>query len=270
MVNTVELQKEILVYLPCYNCEAKIVSTLQSIPREFHDKIECLVVDNCSTDGTVAAVLKARQARAFPFPVHVVRNHENVGYAGSQKVGLSIAAQSATVRKIIILHGDGQYDPAMMREFLPYIDQDHAIVNGFRSKEAHPDKEETPWLTYVIIKSLSALESFVLGIPAREWHSGFVMYQNDFIRKIPLQRLSPYMHVDGEFLMCAGILNEKIRSVPIYKRYKGFHMFGGLARIKYIFYVFKLMARFKQGYYHRILSGGGPINVKTEYELLTA
>lgn len=265
----INFQKPILIYLPCHNCAQKIEQVLNEIPKEFHPQIECLIVDNCSTDATSEIVLKVIRQKKFPFRIHLIRTKENLGYAGSQKLAFSLAIESAPVKHIIVLHGDGQYPPVHLKKFLPFIEKDYSLVNGFRDKTTYPKEEETPLMTYRIIKFLSAVESFFLGLKQKEWHSGFVMYRRDFIRRVPLQYLSPYMHIDGEFLMCAGVLNEKTAAVPIYKRYKGFVFFCGHARRKYIWHVFKLMLRYKSGYYHRFLKSSEKTKIIDEYDNLT-
>ena len=260
-----QFQKPVLIYMPCYNCAKKVVQTIREIPAELHDMIECFVVDNCSSDKTSAIVLEEIKAKRHPFRINLIQPKENIGFAGSQKLALYIASLSANVKHVIVLHGDGQYPPIMLKQFIPYLEKDFAIVNGHRSKRVYPDKEETPFITYSMIKFLSFCESVLLGLPEKEWHSGLVMYKTEFLRKIPFQFLSPWIHIDGEFLMCAGVLKEKTFSVPIYKRYKGFDAFAGLGRLKYITHVLRLIWRFKRGYYHNFLRSANKAQIPYQF-----
>ncbi|MBI4306879.1 MAG: hypothetical protein HY678_11225, partial [Chloroflexi bacterium] len=45
--------KPLLVYVPAFNCATVIDSVIKGIPAAVWDVADCLVVDNCSTDGTV-------------------------------------------------------------------------------------------------------------------------------------------------------------------------------------------------------------------------
>lgn len=265
--SVINFTNPVVIYLPCYNCATKIAQTLEEIPKDFHDMIECLVVDNDSTDATAETVRKIVVQRKYPFPIHLVKMTENAGYAGSQKTAYHLVRQSPVVKRVIMLHGDGQYPSALLNELKPYVASDYALVNGYRCKKTFPEKEETPKGTYRIIKLLSWIESAVLGIPQKEWHSGLVMFSTDFLRRIPLGALCSWMHIDGEFLMCAHILKEKTLSVPIYKRYKKFKGFGGWARIRHILQVFRLMGRYLTGHYHRLLKSEIRANPDFAYTL---
>ena len=135
---------------------------------------------------------------------------------------------------------------------MPYIEQDFELVYGYRTKIKNP-KEETPWPRYIAIKTLSWIENCLLGIKHKEWYSGFVMYRTDFLRKIPLEKLSPTMHIDGEFLMCAHVLNAKTHAVSIYKRYKAFKKMNNLTGVIVIIHIFQLIYKYRKGYYRQII-----------------
>jgi len=263
-----KFQKPIVIYLPCYNTELAIVDTLSNIPEEFYDKIECLIVDNNSEDSTVDKVSKELGRGTFPFKIHLIKARENLGYAGSQKLAYSLITRSPVVEHVIMLHGDGQYDPSLMKKFLPLVGKNYGVIFAYRDKSLFGDKEETPIVTYLTIKILSWLENFLTGFNVKEWHNGFVLYQNDFLRKIPLQLLSDFPHIDGELIIVAGILQEKTTSIPIYKYYKNLTAFQGLGRIKHVFTIFKVIYRFRRKYYHRILKDGHPSTVSYDFDII--
>jgi glycosyltransferase involved in cell wall biosynthesis len=248
-----DFQQPVLVYLPCYNCEAFIADTISNIPVELHSQIECLVVDNQSTDRTADIVRGLKNGGNLPFKVSLVQTTENLRYAGSQKLAYALAREAPPVSKVIMLHGDGQYDPKLLSLLQPYLQQEYGLVNGYRHKPSFPDQEETPTTTYTIIKILSFIESLLTGIRQKEWHSGFVMYDTRFLSKVPLEALSTTRHIDGEFLICAGVLGEKTKAIPIYKRYEGYEEFKGAPRVQYLFDVAKVVWRYWLGYYHRVL-----------------
>ena len=268
MSKILKFQKPIVIYLPCYNTESAIVNTLRKIPEDFHDKIECLIIDNNSDDSTSDKVSEEVEKGTFLFKIHLIKTNENLGYAGSQKLAYSLITMSDDVEHVIMLHGDGQYDPALMNKFLPLIGKNYGVIFGYRDKSIYHDKEETPIVTYLIIKILSWIENILTGFDVKEWHNGFVLYQNDFLRKIPLQLLSDFPHIDGELIIAASILQEKTTSIPIYKRYKDHVPFQGLGRIKHVFTVFKVMYRYKRKQYHRMLKDGIPSVISDEFEII--
>ncbi len=249
----VRFDKPVIVYLPCYNCATTVVETLRNIPSQLSDQIECVVVDNCSPDNTSQVVKKEAESGDYPFRIVCLRPMQNLGYAGSQKLLYHLATQNPAVKHIMLLHGDGQYPSHLIADFIQHNQNGYAIVNGFRSKGSYPDKEETPWSTYSIIKVLSAIESFLLTIPQKEWHSGMVMYSTDFLRRVPLSGLSGTMHIDGEFLMCVHLLKMETKAIPIYKKYRDLTAFEGWQRIKHVLNVFRLIFKYHRGYYSRIV-----------------
>ncbi len=265
---TVQFQKSVLVYIPCRNCEKSLIEVLYGIPVELHNEIDCLIIDNYSTDGTSAVALNEIRKKKFPFTVKIIRTRYDIGYAGSQKLAYTLACQSPNVQYVVMLHGDGQYPAGLLKEFLAWRNKNYAIINGYRDKEYYSEKEETPLETYFVIKFLSWLENVATGCSQKEWHSGFVMYKKEFLKKIPLQCLSDMPHIDGEFLLCARILAENTLAIPIYKKYKDYEAFSMLGRIKHVINVFKIILRFRTGYYHEIIKKGIASNINFDVDVL--
>ena len=266
-ISSLTFKKPILIYLPCYNCGKTIGEVLENIPENFHGIAECLVLDNLSEDSTIETVLREKAALKDRIKISLIRNRENYGYAGSQKLAYSLACRCEEVKYVIMLHGDGQYPPSLITKFLPFIEKDYAVVNGYRSKDYYPEEEETPICTYLTIKLLNVIESFITGIQQREWHSGFVMYSTEFLRRIPLSLLSNTRHIDGEFLYCAGILGANTASVPIYKQYIGREAFGGVAKVLYLAKVLQAIVRYKTNYYHKVLEKKTGIEIDYKYDV---
>jgi glycosyltransferase involved in cell wall biosynthesis len=243
---TLEFTKEILIYIPCYNCETTIASVLQSIPQEFWDRSECLVIDNCSKDKTSEAAVQEIKEGQHSFPISLIRTHQNIGYAGSQKLAYQLALASPSVSQVIMLHGDSQYPPSLLLKLLPHVNSGKAIVNGYRDKNLYRDRDETPWSTYLTIKILNALENWVTGMNQKEWHSGFAMYSRHFLSQVPFDFISDTYHIDGEMLIMANLLHLPILSVPIYKHYEGKQRLLLWGRIKYTFTVLKLLLKYRR------------------------
>ena len=258
---TVENNQEItfsrglLIYIPAYNCAEYIVAVVDEIPDDVLRLAEILIVDNCSTDDTVERIQQARDENRWSVPVHLIQPATNLGYSGSQKLAYSIALNSPSVRRVVMLHGDGQYPPELLSAFVPYIDSEYGVVYGYRDKSVYPDKEETPSGTYRVIKLLSALESFVTGHSRKEWHTGFVMYSQEFLSRVDLYGLTDTYHIDGHLQFVAGELGERVKPVPIWKRYKGYAPLTGLKRLNYIYHVLRLLVVFRMQKSRKITPG---------------
>ena len=241
----INLNSKLLIYIPTYNCADYILGVIDEIPEKFWDLADILIIDNCSTDETTKLIQDAQFSKRWSNRVHLVQTDSNLGYSGSQKLAYRIALDSTKMQHVIMLHGDGQYSPELLNEFLPYIGSEYGVVYGFRDKSYYPGKEETPFFTYWIIKLLSSIESLVTGYKRKEWHTGFVMYSRGFLERVNLGALTDTYHIDGHIQFVAGDLKERVQAVPIWKRYKKYQQLGGIKRLMYIFHVLSLIVRFK-------------------------
>jgi glycosyltransferase involved in cell wall biosynthesis len=239
------LSRQLLIYIPAFNCADYIVGVVDEIPEILWGIADILVIDNCSTDRTVEQLQQARAEKRWPDRIHLVQPKSNLGYSGSQKLAYRIALDSPNIQNVIMLHGDGQYPPELLNKFVPFVGSEYGLVYGFRDKSSYREKEETPLLTYWTIKFLGSLESFVTGYKRKEWHNGFVMYSREFLSNINFSALTDTYHIDGHIQFIAGELKEKIIAVPIWKRYKNYEQLKGLNRLTYIFHVLGLMVKFR-------------------------
>ncbi|MGK5088423.1 glycosyltransferase [Bdellovibrionota bacterium FG-2] len=66
------------VCIPAYNCESFIEAALKSVLSQTFQDFEIILVDNCSTDGTLARAKKFESER-----VHIYKNETNIGAEGN-------------------------------------------------------------------------------------------------------------------------------------------------------------------------------------------
>ena len=108
----------ILVFIPCYNCEAQIGRVLGQFAGGVGARFaEILVLDNHSRDATVEAALAASD-RPRSTRVTVARNRENYGLGGSHKAAFAYAVREG-YSHVVTLHGD---DQGHIRDLLPILD----------------------------------------------------------------------------------------------------------------------------------------------------
>ena len=114
--------EKIVIVMPAYNAARTLEETFRAIPEGYYDEI--VVVDDHSRDDTLG--------RARALNLKAIRHPHNVGYGGNQKTCYMEALRDgATI--VVMLHPDGQYDPAIIPEMIRPIREGRAdMVLGSR------------------------------------------------------------------------------------------------------------------------------------------
>ena len=111
-----------VVVMPAYNAAKTLETTLAGIPPGVVDRI--ILVDDGSLDGTAALALS--------LDLVVTSHPHNAGYGANQKTRY-IEALRDGADVIVMLHPDGQYDPAILDDMVEVIRSGQAdVVLGSR------------------------------------------------------------------------------------------------------------------------------------------
>jgi len=78
------------VIVPVHNRPRQIIACLESLAASDYDTFEIFVVDDASTDDTVAQVERFRQSHA-DFGIQLIQNRTNLGSAGTRDAGVGAA-----------------------------------------------------------------------------------------------------------------------------------------------------------------------------------
>jgi glycosyltransferase involved in cell wall biosynthesis len=195
---------KLIVQIPCYNEEATLPQTLADIPRQIEgiDEVEVLIVDDGSSDNTVA-VAESHGVE------HIIRHKNNQGLARAFKTGLE-----ASIRKgadiIVNTDGDNQYRGRCIADLVaPILAGQADIVIGDRQVNVNQHFSK-------IKQCLQALGSFVVRRLSRtevpDAVSGFRAISRS--AAIGMNILSPFSYTI-EMLIQAGQKKLAIVSVPI-------------------------------------------------------
>jgi glycosyltransferase involved in cell wall biosynthesis len=110
---------KVSVVLPVYNVAAYIKDTIESLLCQTFKDFELLILDDCSTDNTVA------QIRSFTDPrIRLILNPHNMGRAGTDNAALAYVRGEYLAK----MDGDDICHPERLAQQVAYLDQ-HPEVN---------------------------------------------------------------------------------------------------------------------------------------------
>lgn len=110
---------KISVILPVYNCEKYIKESVQSVLNQTFVNFELLIIDDCSTDSTVAIIQAFNDSR-----IQLTRKERNTGLINSLNHAISIARGEYIAR----MDGDDICLPHRFERQLKFLEQNPNII----------------------------------------------------------------------------------------------------------------------------------------------
>ena len=86
-------KERILIFIPAYNVDSKIVKVLSKIPKIVFKKynVKILIIEDNSKDNTLFIIKKILKKRIYKKIVTLISNKTNKGYGGVQKIAYNYA-----------------------------------------------------------------------------------------------------------------------------------------------------------------------------------
>ncbi len=197
----------IAAVVPAYK-EEKMISTVIDTMPEFVDHI--VIVDDCSPDGTSAAVSASEDDR-----VTLIRHEVNQGVGGAIITGHRAAMELGSDINVIMA-GDAQMDPNFLPDLL-----DRVTVEGFGFAKANrffaPESfEGMP--RYRVFGNI--VLSFMTKLASGYWHlfdpqNGYTAIRTDVLARVPLQNVARRYSFENDLLIHLNILQAPAIDVPI-------------------------------------------------------
>jgi glycosyltransferase involved in cell wall biosynthesis len=201
---------KVIVVMPAYNAAATLEATYRAIDARCLDEI--ILVDDCSNDETVDIAAR--------LPLHLVRHSQNLGYGGNQKTCYREALRRGA-DIIVMLHPDGQYDPALLPELIRPIAEGRAdAVLGSRFLiPGGARRGGMPLYRFIANRFLTFWENLVLRQQLSEYHTGYRAYSRAFLENVPFMQNSNGFCFDTEILVQAVAFRQRLVEIPIATRY---------------------------------------------------
>jgi len=200
----------VVIVMPAYNAAKTLEDTFRAIPSGYYDEI--VVVDDHSRDETTELARRLN--------LKAIRHPHNVGYGGNQKTCYMEALRDGA-DIVVMLHPDGQYDPAIIPEMIRPIREGRAdMVLGSRMMvEGSAARGGMPWWKRMANRFLTAVENLAMGRRFSECHTGYRAYSRRFLETVPFLRNSNGFVFDTEVIFQAVHFGLPVEEVPISTRY---------------------------------------------------
>jgi glycosyltransferase involved in cell wall biosynthesis len=205
---------KIVVVMPAYNAARTLADTVARLPQDLVSEI--VLVDDSSRDDTVEVARRLSRSMAL---VTIPHPH-NVGYGGNQKTCyLEALRRGADV--VVMVHPDGQYDPAFLPDIVrPIVRGEADVVLGSRMLQPGGARAGgMPWWKRLGNASLTALENAVFRRRLSEYHTGYRAFSRRFLETVPFLRNSPDFVFDTEMLAQAVAFRFVIAEIPVTTKY---------------------------------------------------
>ena len=114
----------ISIIIPVYQVEPYIEACLQSVMRQtYQGEMECLLIDDCGTDDSMAIAEKMISAYEGLISFRVIRHEKNRGLSAARNTGID----NATGDYIYFLDSDDEITPDCIERLVSYLHEDDSI-----------------------------------------------------------------------------------------------------------------------------------------------
>lgn len=213
--------QRVLLVVVAYEAERHVTDVFDRVPAAFwnHPSAELLYLDDASSDRSPSRLQAWLDERRVGNAV-VARNPYNQGYGGNQKLGFRYAIDNG-FDLAVLLHGDGQYAPELLPEFIArFLEDDADVVLGTRMRSVRRARAGgMPRYKVVANRALTRVQNALTGLALSEYHTGYRAYATAYLRSVPFEINTNDFHFDTQVLLQAANVGARIREIDIPTHY---------------------------------------------------
>lgn len=202
------MNRKIIVNIPALNEEQTISQVIQSIPRKIGDfVVEVMVIDDGSTDGTVAVSKNA-------WADHIISHTTNqwVGNAFKSAVDYFL---STDAEMLVNIDADGQFPADRIPDLVaPIISGESEIV--IWSRFSGTEADGIPWFKRTMNKIIAGLIGKMMGTKIDDLTCGFRAYSRESLYRLYIHSSFTYTQ---EVIIDALSKGMKVSWIPVQVTY---------------------------------------------------
>ena len=176
----------VLVIIPTYN-EVENIQNLVPLVMKKDPRIEILVIDDNSPDGTAVVV---EEMRTTTPGLHLMKRPTKMGLGTAYVAGFKFALER-DYHLIFEMDADFSHDPKEIPRFLEAMEA-YDLVIGSRYIEG-VNVVNWPLSRLILSWSANMYTRIITGLPVKDATSGFKCFRRDVLQAIDLNRI----HSDG-------------------------------------------------------------------------
>jgi len=212
----------VLIVIVAYEAESHLPELIVRLGNisQIRDTYSVLLLDDASKDHTREYAEGLFKKAGFSKWL-AVRNEQNQGYGGNQKVGYRYTLQSGKYTHVALLHGDAQYPPEaipIMVEKALETQADVVLASRMWSIRSawHGGM---PYYKIIGNKLLTYIQNQLTKQNLSEYHTGMRLYSTELLARIPFELNSNGFDFDTEVLLQAFYVGAKVVETQIPTRY---------------------------------------------------
>ena len=186
------------IIVPVYNVGPYIEACIRSVMRQTYDgPMECIIVDDCGTDDSMAIVEKVIEDYNGPITFKILHHTHNRGLSAARNTGMDVA----TGEYIFFLDSDDELtDDSIEKLVYPLKDEKFDIVVG-DLKRINKNADQVPSMFKLklpdktLLRNEDVLNAFLNG---RQWYvlAQNKLYSNALIKRYKLKFKEGIIHED--------------------------------------------------------------------------
>lgn len=206
---------EVAVVMPAFQAANTIEATVARLPA---DSFQHLIVTDDASDDDLRTVVERMNLNGPSVQFH--EHRKNRGYGGNQKTCYENALRTGA-DVIVMVHPDGQYDPALLPHLVGFIEAGVVdIVLGSRIlRRKDVLQGGMPVHKYLLNRVFTLVQNVVLGYNLPEYHTGYRAYHRSVLERLDFDSFSEGFVFDQELLAAARVHDFKVGAVPVPTRY---------------------------------------------------